>query len=119
MAVISKRLVTPALLTNSNATKYTCPTNTIAKDIEFHFTNTDATNTIGVTIYLVESGGTAGDSNTFLKESGAGAFLLGPGESRPWGTEQVLQAGDTIQGKASTTSKIAMFISGKEVSQGA
>lgn len=118
MSVTSKRLMTPALLTNSTATKYTCPTNTIAKDIEFHFCNTDASNTIGVTVYLVESGGAAGDSNTFLKEAGASAFLLGPGETKPWGTEQVLTAGDTIQAKASTTNKISMFISGKEVSQG-
>lgn len=83
-----------------------------------HFTNTDATATIGVTVYLVESGGTAGAGNTFLSETGASAFLLGPGESRPWGTEQVMSSGDTIQAKASTTSKIAMFASGKEVSQG-
>lgn len=117
MAVISKRLKVPALLTNSTATQYTAPTNNITKDIEFHFTNTDATTTIGVTVYLVESGGTAGDANTFLKESGSGAFLLSPGESRSWGTEQVLSAGDFIQAKASTTGKIAMFISGKEVTQ--
>jgi hypothetical protein len=29
-----------------------------------------------------------------------------------------LTAGDTIQAKAGTTSKIAMFASGKEISQG-
>lgn len=118
MAVISKRLKAPSLLTNATATQYTTPVNTATKDIEFHFCNTDTTNTIGVTLYLVESGGAAGDSNTFLKESGASAFLLGPGESRSWGTEQVLLAGDTIQAKASTTNKVSMFVSGKEVSQG-
>ena len=118
MAVSSKRLVTPALLTDAAATKYTTPTNTITKDLEFHFTNIDTAATIGVTVYLVESGGTAGNANTFLAQVGAGAFLLAPGESRSWGTEQVLQAGDFISAKASTTSKIAMFVSGKEVSQG-
>lgn len=118
MAVLSKRLAVPSLLTNSTATKYTTPLNNITKDIELHFTNTDATTSIGVTVYFVENGGTAGDSNTLLKESGASAFILGPGESRSWGTEQVLAQGDTIQVKASTTLKIACFISGKEVTQG-
>jgi hypothetical protein len=118
MAVISKRLATPSLLSAAAVSKYLVPPNNITKDIELHFTNTDTTNTIGVTVYLVESGGAAGDSNTFLKEAGASAFLLGPGESRAWGTEQVLLAGDTLHAKASTASKIAMFISGKEISQG-
>jgi hypothetical protein len=118
MSIISKRLMVPSLLTDSTATKYTVDTNIITKDIELHFNNTDTTATIGVTVYLVESGGTAGASNTFLSQTGASAFLLGPGESRAWGTEQVLTAGDTIQAKAGTTSKIAMFASGKEISQG-
>lgn len=118
MAVISKRLAAPSLLSTVAVNKYPAPTNGITKDIELHFTNTDASNTIGVTVYLVENGGTPGDSNTFLKESGAAAFLLGPGESRAWGTEQVLLAGDTIHAKASTTGKVAMFISGKEIGQG-
>jgi len=119
MAVVSKRLITPKLITNSSVLTYTSPVNNITKDIEFHFTNVDATTTIGVTLYMVENGGSAGDSNTFLKESGAGAFLLSPGETRSWSTEQTMEAGDTVYVKASTTLKVSMFMSGRQISQGA
>lgn len=118
MAVISKKLMTPALLSNTVGTKYTAPTNNITKDIELHFTNTDASSTIGITVYFVENGGSPGDSNTFLKGTGSGAFLVGPGETRSWGTEQILSAGDSIQALATVASKVSMFASGKEVSQG-
>lgn len=112
MAVNRKRLMTPGLLTDSTATKYTVGANKVCKDIELHFTNTDTANSIGVTVFLVESGGTAGASNTFLSEDW---FILAPNESRSWGTDQVLSAGDSIQAKADTTSKIAMFASGSEI----
>lgn len=118
MAVLSKRLIVPALLTNASVLKYTAPVNNITKDIEFMFCNTDATNTIGVTLNLVENGGTAGASNTFLLGTGASAFLLGPGESRSWSTEQVLLAGDAVYALATTTLKVSMFMSGREISQG-
>lgn len=116
-SVISTRFSGPALLTNSTVTLVTVPTNVIYKDIEFHFTNTD-TSAIGVDVYIVPNGGTAGDSTTFLKSTGANAFILGPGQTLPWSTEQVLIAGDTIQAKATTTGKIAYIISGREVTQG-
>lgn len=118
MGVNVKRLVSPGYLATTAATAYTVLPNKVAKDLELHFVNTDTTNTIGVTVYLVPTGGTAGATNTFLSESGAGAFLLSPGEARPWGTEQALTAGDFVAWKASVASKVVAHLSGKEVDQG-
>jgi hypothetical protein len=112
MAVTRKRLVTPALLPNSSGLAYTVPDNTKCKDIELHFTNTDTSTSIGVTVYFVEAGGSAGGSNTFLMKEW---FILSPYESRPWGTDQALNAGDKIYWLAGTASKIAGFITGSEI----
>ena len=112
MPINRKRLMTPTLITDSAVTYYTVGANKSTKDIEFHFTNTDTSVTIGVTVYLVESGGSAGASNTFLDEN---YFTLAPYEARPWGTDQALNAGDFIVMKADTTAKIATFVSGTEV----
>lgn len=113
MPIDRKRLMTPTVITNSAVTYYTVPANKRTKDLELHFFNADTSNAIGVTVYLVESGGTAGASNTFLHEDW---FILAPLESRPWGTDQVLNAADFVQAKADTTAKISMFLSGTEVS---
>lgn len=113
MGIDRKRLMTPAVITDSAVTYYTVGANKKTKDIELHFFNADTTNPIGVTVYLVESGGSAAASNTFLHETW---FILDPLESRPWGTDQVLNSGDTVQAKAGTTGKISMFLSGTEVS---
>lgn len=118
MAVSSVRLFGPALLTDTAASLCAIGANLICKDVEFHFTNTDIALSIGVDIYLVPTAGTAGDSTTFLKSVGANAFILGPGETRTWSTEQVLIPGDVVQGKASTTGKIACVVSGRKVTQG-
>jgi len=112
MPIVRKRLMDPTVITNSAVTYYTAPANTKTKDIEYHFYNADTTNSIGVTVYHVESGGSAGASNTLLGEEW---FILAPYESRPWGTDQTLNAGDIVQAKADTTAKITMFMSGTEV----
>lgn len=118
MGIYSERIST-GLLTNSAANIGSAVlSNEVWKDIEFHFTNNDASAAIGVTIYIIPSGGSAGDTTTFLKESGASGFILGPGETRSWSTEQVLIAGDQIQGKASTTNKISYYASRKRLTQG-
>jgi len=118
MSILSKRLIVPALLTNSSALIYTVPVNNVTRDIEFQFTNTDATATIGVTVNLVPKSGSAAAGNTFLMGTGAGAFLLGPGESRPWSTGQVMLGEEMVYAHATTTSKVSIFMSGREISQG-
>lgn len=91
----------------SVTTLYTVPasTRTMVKDIDICNTGTGAT---GVTLYLVESGGTPGVANTLL-----------PNISMPlsgyvqWTGTQVLNAGDSICGMC-TVAGVTVNISGGE-----
>jgi len=117
MAVNRKKSAsTPALLTTSLATLYTVPGNTAAKDITFDFQNTDTSNAIGVTLHLVPSGGTASDTNKLFSETSPNGLIISPQEWRSVPIDQALAAGDFIQAKASTTSKVNIHITVSEVS---
>jgi hypothetical protein len=113
MATTPKELVAGTLLTNSLVTLYTSPANTTAKIYEFVFCNSDTTNTIGVTLHLIESGDTAADKNKVLDENG---FFLAPYETRVFSSEQRLRNGGFLQAKADTTGKVSIRVSGDEVS---
>lgn len=106
---------TPAVLTNSAATYYTVPASTSAKDITFDFYNADTVNSIGITAYLVPSGGSASATNTIFSETSPGGLILAPNEWRSVPLDQALSAGDFIQLKASITAKISCHITITEV----
>jgi len=110
-----KSSATPAILTNAAVTYYTVPTSTKAKDITFDFYNADTTNAIGVTAYLVSTGGSASVTNTLFTETSPGGMILAPNEWRSVPIDQALNSGDFIQLKASTTAKISCHITVTEV----
>jgi hypothetical protein len=86
-----------AALTTSYATLYTTPNNTrtFVKDIDIINTTASA---IGIYVSLVPSGGTAGTSNALFYNT-----QLPPNTIVQWAGSQILDAGSTIQVKASTT----------------
>lgn len=104
--------ITPAKLGRGSigatvSTFYTVPalTRTFVKDIDI--ANTTST-TINATVYLVESGGTAGTSNALLY-----AVMIPANGTLQWTGSQILHAGDTIQALGSTTG-LTINISGGE-----
>ena len=96
-----------AALTTSYATLYTVPINTrtFVKDIDV--VNTTGA-TIGIYISLVPEGGTAGTSNALFYNTPLPLNTI-----VQWAGSQVLNAGDTIQAKASATG-CTITISGGE-----
>jgi hypothetical protein len=84
-----------AAITTSYATIYTVPANTrtFVKDIDI--VNTTAT-AIGIYVSLVPSGGTAGTSNALFYNT-----QLPPNTIVQWAGSQIIDAGDTIQVRAS------------------
>lgn len=111
MTVTPKKLFTPAQLTDAAATYYTVPaqTRTVLKKVTL--TN-DGTAPETVTLYLVETGGTAGASNIVLKGKAIGA-----GETyEAYELEgHIMNAGDFIRALASTASKVNLHVSGVEI----
>ena len=96
------------VMTTSATTLYTVPasTRTFVKDIDI--VNTDGT---GVTfdIYLVPSAGTASTANALFYQQP----ITGK-QNIQWNGTQILNAGDTIQVKASAASSITITVSGGE-----
>lgn len=112
-ALISKR-VSPAQLTGSTTTLYTVPASTTSYLRSIILSN-DTTSAVTATIYLVPTGGSAADTNKLI-----GAKSL-PVDGTPlqfnYGQDEViLEAGDTIQGFASTTAQVTYFIGVDETS---
>jgi len=104
--------VTPAKLGrgavgSTVSTFYTVPvlTRTFVKDIDIANTTTS---TINATVYLVESGGTAGTSNALLY-----SVMVPANGTLQWTGSQIIHAGDTIQALGSTTG-LTINISGGE-----
>lgn len=110
MAVTSKKLFNPALLTASAVTYYTAPANTSTLIKKLTFTNTDSVART-VTVHLVPSGGAATATNMLV-------------DARPIATLDtfecfeaegaMLNTGDFIQALASTTSVVNIQGSGVE-----
>ena len=96
-----------AAMTTSYATIYTVPatTRTYVKDIDV--VNTTSS-TIGIYISLVPSGGTAGTSNALFYNTPLPLNTI-----VQWAGSQILNAGDTIQVKASAVG-CTITISGGE-----
>jgi hypothetical protein len=84
-------------MTASYQTLYTVPANTrtFVKDIDIINTTSAS---IGVYVHIVPSGGTAGTSNAVFYNNAL------PGNTTvQWTGSQIMNTGDTIQVKASTT----------------
>ena len=111
MTVTPKKLFTPALLTTSAATYYTVPTSTKTVLKKVTFTNNDTVPRT-VTLYLVETGGSAGNSNIIVN-----AKAIAPGETyEAYEVEgHIMNAGDFIRALASQASIVTIQISGVEI----
>lgn len=111
MAVALNNLCS-ALATNAVATYYTAPVATRTRIDALAVTNTDASAQT-ISIWLVPSGGTAGDDNIIAK-----AKSIGAGETVriTAAVNQVLLAGGTLQAQGSIGSKLSIHASGVEVS---
>ena len=96
-----------AAITTGYTTIYTVPTSTrtFVKDLDI--VNTTAAS-IGIYVSLVPSGGTAGTSNALFYNTPLPSNTI-----VQWAGSQILNAGDTIQVKASTTG-CTITVSGAE-----
>lgn len=110
MAVTPKKLFDPQMLTGSAATYYTVPANTKTLIKKLTLTNTDSVART-ITLHLVPTGGSASATNMILDARGVATLdTLEAFEVEG----QLLNAGDTIQALASTTSVVNIQASGVE-----
>lgn len=109
---VPKRLITPSQLTGTTATIYTVPAVTTTKVNEIILTNKNSS-ACTVTIYLVPISGSASDSNILV----AGKSLPTDGSPLVYEFWQLyMNAGDTIQAKASLATQVAIHLTGVEES---
>lgn len=113
MATVPKKMVQGVQLTTSAAQldSYAVPANTSAKVFEIVLHNTH-TAPVGVDLYFVESGGSAGVTNQVFGYNGSDGLVLSPDETQIYNMEEVLEAGAKIFGAASVTSVVTVRISG-------
>lgn len=111
MTTTNLQLFSPAQLTTSAATYYTVGSNLRSIIKKLSFCNTSA-GAVTVTLYLIKSGGSAGDTNTLTS-----AHTLAAGEtwSCPDVEGHVLHAADFIQAKASAATSVTVHGSGVEI----
>lgn len=109
MSTTQKKLITPVQLSTATAIYYTVPTGTRTTITNLLLHNTSAL-PVEVTIYLVQSGGSAGAANQAWK------LTIPSQNARPLYelVNQTLAAGDTIQLVASTASAVTLHLSGQE-----
>lgn len=107
---VPKPLFDPFLVTTGTTTPYTVPAGT--KTIIKHLTGfNNGTAPVNLRVYLVESGGTAGDSNTIFNQPIAAkqsAIIFGA-------INATLETGATIQVVADTASSISLHGGGNEI----
>lgn len=111
MAVTVKVLVPPKQLENTATTQYTASAVKAIID-KATVTNTSSSNAT-LTVHLVTSGGTAGNSNLIID-----AKTIVPDETYlcPELVGQVLEVGSFISTTASAGTALTMRVSGREVS---
>ncbi len=90
---------------------YTVPASSIDKLYEFIFCNTH-TASVGVTIHLVPSGGSATTANRILDATN---YVLNPGETRRFGLEQRMQPGAQVFGTATVTGVVSCHLAGDRI----
>lgn len=111
MTVTLKLLVPPKQLENSATTQYTAQGVKAIID-KATVTNTSASN-VTLTAYLVNLGGSAGNSNTIID-----AKTIVPDETYlcPELVGQVLEPGQTLVTLAGAATSLTMRVSGREIS---
>lgn len=111
MAVVAKVLVPPKQLENAQTAQYTA-TSVRAIIDKATITNTSGSN-VTVSVNLVTSGGSAGDSNLIIS-----ARTIVPGETYlcPELVGQILDSGGFISTIAGAATSLTMRVSGREVS---
>lgn len=90
---------------------YVTPASSVDKLYEFIFCNTH-TVAVGVSIWLVPSGGSAAGTNKILDATN---YVLNPGETRRFGLEQRLSPGATVHGLATVADKVSVHLAGDRV----
>lgn len=113
MAVTPKKIIASQFLTTTATdVSYTTPNNVVTQIRKATFCNTSTTDARTVTIYLIDSGGSAGDSETNVKQK-----TLGPKET--WSCHDVvghyLGAGDKLQAIADAGSAVTIRVSALEI----
>jgi hypothetical protein len=110
MATIEKTLVTPQQVTNSTATYYTA-TGVKTRIHKITVTNPTAT-ARDITIYVVPSGGSAGDSTTIVKTR-----TVLPLETWDcWALSgHIIPSGGTLQAVASASTALTLYASGADI----
>lgn len=110
-----KRLALPQQLPAATGTLYTSPA---APGLGTQLTSAVVVNTtaasVVVTIYVVESGGTAADNRALCKAFSVPADGL-PYELVPAGSQIFLNASDTLQGIAGAATSVTLHLSGVEL----
>lgn len=111
MTVTAKVLVPPKQLENTATTQYTA-TNVKAIIDKATVTNTSASN-VTLTVHLVTSGGSAGNSNLIID-----AKTIVPDETYlcPELVGQILEPGSFISTTAGAATSLTMRVSGREIS---
>jgi len=110
MATTPKPLLDPTTIAASTTTYYTVPTATTTIIKHFALHNTSAS-PVQVTVYLVESGGTAGVGNQLFKKTLAALESLQVFAA----INATLETGASIQCSAGTGSVVSLHVSGNEV----
>lgn len=110
MSVTAKPLFTSKYAVDSETTQYTAPTGTRTIVDKFTAFNTDS-GTLTLTVKLVASGGTASADETIMTK----AIATGEAYTFPEVVGHVLETGGFISTIASTTNKIVIRASGREV----
>jgi len=105
----SAKVGTPALIAGSAGTHYSVSPGAVGNIKEVLLCNIDTTTAYTVTVYFVNSGGSAGDSTTVIK---AATVAAGTTVRFPFNT--FIDAGGTVQALASTTNKISIRVSAVE-----
>lgn len=111
MSITPIQLISPQQITDAAATYYSS-VNIKTRIDKMSFTNTDSM-AHTVTLYLIPSGGTAGDGNTITSAHGVAA---GETWNCPDAVGQILALGGFIQAKADTASVITISAAGATIS---
>jgi len=110
MAATPAQLVAPQQVASSTATYYTSGVGVTTRIDSVSVTNPTAS-AATITLYVVASGGTAGDANTISKAHGVNA---GQTWNCPDLIGKVLPAGSTLQAIASAATTLTLAVSGTQ-----
>lgn len=113
MAISPIRMVEGLQVANAATAYYTTPANSTVVLKKLTLTNTTAT-AVAVTIYLVNSGGTADAAHTVTYQKVIPPNNVAGGVIEVYEAENhVLLAGDTLQAKADTAAAVTLIASGQ------